>query len=293
MSTEDINPNTADIDRLSALEIVQRINAEDRTVADAVAGALPQIAAAVAGIVARLGAGGRMFYVGAGTSGRLGVLDAVESVPTFSTPPEMIQAVIAGGHAALTVAVEGAEDDADLGAADLRERRLASGDVVVGIAASGRTPYVLGALAYARSTGALTIGLACNAPAPLLQAADLPIAVPVGPEVISGSTRMKAGTAQKMVLNMLSSASMIQLGKVYGNLMVDVQVTNQKLAQRARRIVAQISGVSEDEAARLLNAADQRVKVALVMQQRGVDAEQARALLDAAGGFLRRVIDAE
>jgi N-acetylmuramic acid 6-phosphate etherase len=290
MLTEQRNPNTANIDQLSALEIVQRINAEDRTVADAVAAALPQIAAAVEGIVERLRRGGRLIYAGAGTSGRLGVLDAVECVPTFSTPPELVRALIAGGADALVQAVEGAEDQPEAGAAALKGISLSADDALVGIAASGRTPYVLGAVEYGRSVGALTVGLACNVPSALLDAVEVPVGVAVGPEVITGSTRMKAGTAQKMVLNMLSTASMIQIGKVYGNLMVDVQVTNAKLAVRARRILASLTGLSEDAARDLLAQADNQVKVAAVMHHRGVDRETAARILHENEGFLRRVI---
>ncbi len=290
MLTEQQNVNTLDIDHLSTLDVIRTINAEDRRVAEAVAGAVEAIAQAVDAIAMRLDRGGRLLYIGAGTSGRLGVLDAVECVPTFSASPEMVQGIIAGGPPALTVAVEGAEDDADLARADLQSRHLSAGDVVVGIAASGRTPYVLGALAYAKSIGALAVGVSCNVPAPLLEQADIGIGVPVGPEVITGSTRMKAGTAQKMVLNMLSTATMIRLGKVYGNLMVDLQVTNQKLAERARRIICAITGVEDTRAAELLAAAHGSVKLAVVMQQRGVEHEQAVALLAQHKGHLRAII---
>lgn len=291
MITEQQNPNTQDIDQLSTLDIVSRINAEDQTVALAVARALPSVAQAVDAIVARLRGGGRLFYVGAGTSGRLGVLDAAECVPTYSTPPQLVQALIAGGETAITRSVEAVEDDMDAARSDLMAQGVNARDAVVGIAASGRTPYVLGALAYAQAQGALTVGISCNEPAPLLEAAEIAIAVVTGPEVITGSTRMKAGTAQKLVLNMLSTATMIRLGKVYGNLMVDVQATNEKLLQRARRIVAQIGQVDEAQAAELLAAAHDEVKVAIVMARRGVTAEAARSLLLGAGGILRQVID--
>ncbi|MCL4248413.1 MAG: N-acetylmuramic acid 6-phosphate etherase [Anaerolineae bacterium] len=291
MITEQQNPNTQDIDQLSTLDIVTRINAEDQTVALAVARALPSVAQAVDAIVARLRGGGRLFYVGAGTSGRLGVLDAAECVPTYSTPPQLVQALIAGGETAITRSVEAVEDDMDAARSDLMAQGVNARDAVVGIAASGRTPYVLGALAYAQAQGALTVGISCNEPAPLLEAAEIAIAVVTGPEVITGSTRMKAGTAQKLVLNMLSTATMIRLGKVYGNLMVDVQATNEKLLQRARRIVAQIGQVDEAQAAELLAAAHDEVKVAIVMARRGVTAEAARSLLLGAGGILRQVID--
>ncbi len=291
MLTESQNPNTLEIDCLSTLEIVERINDEDAKVALAVRAALPQIALAVDGIAARIERGGRLIYVGAGTSGRLGVLDAAECVPTFNTDPALVVGLIAGGTRALTVAVEGAEDDREAGRADLLAIGLTANDAVVGIAASGRTPYVLGALAYAQEIGALTVGVACNVPSAVLDAANIAIGVPVGPEVITGSTRMKAGTAQKLVLNAISTATMIKLGKVYGNLMVDVRPTNEKLVDRARRIVAQIAGVGYDEAARLLDASGGEVKTAIVIARRGVAPDAARDLLAAAGGLLRVVID--
>ncbi len=291
MLTEQVNPRSADLDQKSALEIVQIMNAEDAAVAAAVAAALPDIAAAVEAIAARLAGGGRLIYVGAGTSGRLGLLDAAECVPTFGVAPETVQALIAGGMAALTEAVEGAEDDRAAGRADLLALNLTAQDAVVGIAASGRTPYVVAALETAAETSALTVGVACSVPAPVLDAAQIRIAVLTGPEVIAGSTRLKAGTAQKMVLNMLSTGAMVRLGKVYGNLMVDVRVTNQKLAARARRIVAHLGQVDEDTAARLLAQSGGAVKPAVVMARRGVDAAEAQRLLDEADGFLRRVID--
>ncbi len=291
MLTESQNPRTAGIDRLSTLDMVTRINDEDAKVAGAVRGALPQIAQAVDAIADRLRRGGRLIYVGAGTSGRLGVLDAVECVPTFSTDPGLVVALIAGGARAITRSVEGAEDDRDAGRAELLALDLTANDAVVGIAASGRTPYVLGAVEVANEIGAQTVGVACNQPSALLDAAQIAIGVPVGAEVITGSTRMKAGTAQKLVLNMLSTGTMIKLGKVYGNLMVDLRPTNSKLVDRARRIIAQVAGVDDDEAARLLDASGNQVKTAIVMARRGVDASAARALLSAAQGRLREVID--
>lgn len=290
MLTEQANPRSADLDQKTALEIVQIMNAEDATVTAAVGAALPAIAEAAEAIAGRLAAGGRLIYVGAGTSGRLGVLDAVECVPTFSVDADRVQGVIAGGVVALTEAVEGAEDDRAAGRADLLALHLSARDAVVGIAASGRTPYVVAALETAAAAGALTVGVVCSTPAPVLDAAQIRIAVLTGPEVIAGSTRLKAGTAQKMVLNMLSSAAMVLRGKVYGNLMVDVRVTNQKLAQRARRIVAQAGQVDEDTAARLLEQTGNAVKPAIVMARRGVDAAEAVRLLAEADGFLRRVI---
>lgn len=292
MLTEQQNPRSMDIDRRSTLEILQIMNDEDTTVAMAVRRVLPAIAQAVDVITARLQQGGRLFYVGAGTSGRLGVLDAAECVPTFSVPPEMVQGVIAGGQRALVEAVEGAEDDREAGRADLLARGLGARDAVVGIAASGNTPYVLEALEYANEIGAATIALTCNSPALMLDTAQIAIPVLTGPEVITGSTRLKAGTAQKMVLNMLSTATMIRLGKVYGNLMVDVKVTNQKLARRARRIVSQVTGVSEEEAAALLARADNQVKVAILIGLLGLSPEEARARLVAADGRLSAIIPA-
>ena len=291
MLTEQPNPRSAHIDRLSTLEILTIMNDEDATVAAAVRAALPDIAQAVDTIAERLRGGGRLIYVGAGTSGRLALLDAVECVPTFSTDPGQVQAIIAGGQAALTGAVEGAEDDAEAGRAAIRRLGVTARDTVVGVAASGRTPFVIGALEAAQTAGAATVAIACNAPAPLLDVAQVRIAALVGPEVIAGSTRLKAGTAQKMILNMLSTASMIRLGKVYGNLMVDLQVTNQKLARRARQIVSAVGGVSDAEAGRLLAQTGNQVKPAIVMARRGVTAEEARAMLRAAQGMLGPIID--
>lgn len=291
MVTEQRNPRSMGIDRRSTLEILQIMNEEDAAVTQAVRQALPQIAQAVEMITGRLRGGGRLFYVGAGTSGRLGILDAAECVPTFSTPPELVQGLIAGGEQAITLPVEGAEDRPELGSSDLMARGLTAQDAVVGIAASGRTPYVVGALIYARQVGAATVGISCNAPAPVLDAADIPIPVIVGPEILTGSTRLKAGTAQKLILNMLSTATMIKLGKVYNNLMVDVKVSNQKLAERARRIVREVTGVSTDEAAALLAQTDNEVKPAIVMALLHVSADEARAKLAAADGMLGAVIE--
>lgn len=290
MLTEQPNPRSQGIDQRSTLEMLQIINGEDQKVALAVAQALPQIAQAVDGIVEQMQKGGRLFYVGAGTSGRLGVLDAVECVPTYGTPPELVQGIIAGGEGAITHSIEGAEDDAQAGCDVLVAHGLTSNDAVVGIAASGRTPYALGAVGYAREIGALTVGLACNDPSPLLKSVAIPIGVVVGEEVIAGSTRMKAGTAQKLVLNMLSTAVMIKLGKVYDNLMVDVRASNEKLVIRARRLVERLTGVDEAAASALLAQAANDVKTAVVMHRKGVDAASARELLAGAGGRLRGVI---
>ena len=289
-STEQANPNSRRIDKLPTLDMLALINQEDAQVALAVEKALPQIARAVDSIAAALQNEGRLFYVGAGTSGRLGVLDAVECAPTFSAPPEQVQGIIAGGRAALTQAVEGAEDHPMRGKRDLMAHGVTPRDVVCGIAASGRTPYVIGALEYAKSINAKTIAVSCDISAPILDIAELGIGVDVGPEVIAGSTRMKAGTAQKMILNMLSAATMIKLGKVYGNLMVDLKVTNQKLADRACRLVMQLTGLDESAARHLLSQASREVKTAVVMHRRQVNAAEARRLLQKANGFLGAVI---
>jgi N-acetylmuramic acid 6-phosphate etherase len=288
--TEEGNPATAEIDRLSALEIVSLINDEDARVALAVRRELPQIGRAVDVIVERLQQGGRLFYFGAGTSGRLGVLDASEMPPTFNVPPELVQGLIAGGDVALRRSVEAAEDDPELGAEVVRQAGVGQRDVVVGIAASGATPWVLGVVAEAQHCGAATVGLTCNPHSPLARQAEVVIAPLVGPEVIAGSSRMKAGTAQKMVLNMLSTAAMIRLGKVYGNLMVDVQPTNNKLRRRAVRILQQAAGVDEESAARALEATGYEVKPALVMLLAGVGAADARQRLTVAHGFVRRAV---
>ena len=292
LETEKRNPATDAIDRMSALEIARVMNAEDATVAGAVGRELPQIAAAIEGITARLRRGGRLVYMGAGTSGRLGVLDASECPPTFSTPPELVVGWIAGGPEALTRSIEGAEDSAEAGQVDAARLGITSADALVGIAASGRTPYVLGAVAYAKERGALTVGLACNSGTPLAQAVDIMIAPVVGPEVIGGSTRLKAGTAQKMVLNMLSTGAMILLGKTYGNLMVDMQPTNSKLRRRAVAIVAQATGLPDTEAGALLRAAHDDVKTAIVAALAGIAPTEARARLAAAGGVVRAALEA-
>lgn len=291
MLTEDVNPNSHGIDQLNTMGMIERIHAEDRTAMDTVTAALPDIARAIDAIVARMRAGGRLFYVGAGTSGRLGVIDAAECVPTFNTPPELVQGVIAGGEKAFIHSIEGVEDDAQAGAGELKARGLTDADVVVGIAASGRTPFVIGALIYAHTLGALTVGIANNSPSEALSCADIGIPLISGPEVIAGSTRLKAGTTQKLTLNMISTAVMIQLGKVYDNLMVDVQVRNEKLRRRAIGLIRHLTGASEHDAENLLFESGRSVKVAVVMARRGVSAAEAQALLDAAGGVLRQVID--
>jgi len=292
LATEQVNPATLEIDRQSPLEIVRAINAEDASVAGAVARELPQIARAIEAITARLRSGGRLIYLGAGTSGRLGALDAVECPPTFNVAPGLVVACVAGGSFALSEASERAEDDGAAGEDDLRRLAVAARDAVVGITASGRTPYVLGAVAYARAQGALTIGLACNADTPLARAVDISIAPVVGPEVISGSTRLKAGTAQKMALNMLSTGTMILLGKTFGNLMVDVQASNAKLRRRAVEIVRQATGLDAEAAATLLHDADDEVKTAILIARAGVTPAEARGRLAAHGGVLRAALEA-
>jgi len=290
MLTEQRNPRTADIDQLSTIEILRVMNTEDAGVASAVREALPAIAEAVDVVVERLRSGGTLIYAGAGTSGRLAMLDAVELVPTFGTSPDLVRVLIAGGKPALTRAIEGAEDNREAGRAELRALGVTGRDVVVGLAASGFTPYVVGVLEAAGEVGAKTIAVACNAPAPLLERADIKIVALVGPEVIAGSTRLKAGTAQKLILNMISTASMIRLGKVYSNLMVDVQVTNEKLARRGRHIVAEIVGVDLDRAQLLLEQSNQEVKTAIVVGLLGISADEARQRLAEHQGILREVI---
>jgi len=285
--TEAINPATQAIDSLSAREIVALINAEDHKVAPAVAAVSDAIAEVAERAAAGIRQGGRLIYVGAGTSGRLGVLDAAECPPTYSTPPEMVVGVIAGGEAALTRAVEAVEDDPENGRRDIAVLNIGPNDVVVGLAASGRTPYVLGAIAEARARGAYTAGVTCSHPSPLSDAVDTVIAPIVGPEVVAGSTRMKAGTAQKLVLNSISTTVMIRLGKTYGNLMVDLQPLNEKLRRRSVNIVSSITGLSQEEARAALAAAGHELKTTLVMCLAGVSADEARARLRASGGHVR------
>lgn len=290
LTTEESNPSSAAIDTLTALEIVRLMNSEDARVADAVRAEAARIAQAIDVIADRLGRGGRLIYLGAGTSGRLGVLDASECPPTFSTSPDQVRGIIAGGPAALTGAIEGAEDRADTAIDDLRAIHFSSGDALVGIATSGRTPYVVRGLEYGREVGAYTIGLACNADSQLTKVTQLMITPVVGPEVISGSTRLKAGTATKMVLNMLTTGSMVRLGKTYGNLMVDLCATSQKLTIRSQRIVKTVTGLSDTEAESLLSRCDGEVKTAIVSFLRSVPPKQARRLLADARGHLRAAI---
>lgn len=288
--TEQRNPKSARIDTLPTAEVLEIINSEDKRVAEAVAAAIPQITKAVDGIVDRFRSGGRLFYIGAGTSGRLGVLDASECPPTYSVPYDMVQGIIAGGEAALTRATEASEDDPAAGERDLQIRGFVSQDVLVGIAASGRTPYVLGAIRAARKMGALTVGIACSPNSELAQAAEVAIELIVGPEIVTGSTRMKAGTATKLALNMLTTASMIKLGYVYGNLMVNVQARNEKLRDRARRIVRDASGVEDQVAAAALAEAGD-VRTAIVMAKLGVSREEAASRLAAAGGIVGKALE--
>lgn len=289
--TERRNPRTVDVDLASPLEIVDLINAEDQRVADAVASQREAIATTIEHIERAFRAGRRLFYIGAGTSGRLGVLDASECPPTFGTDPDMVVGLIAGGDRALRTPIEGAEDDPEGGAAEMDAHDIATGDVVVGIAASGTTPYVRGALLRARERGATTALIACSSPPPAMRdAADVCILPIVGPEVLTGSTRLKAGTATKLVCNMLTTGAMIRIGKSYGNLMVDLRATNAKLQDRSERIVHEVTGLPREEARALLVAADGRVKRALVMYSLGVDAATADARLAEHGGVIRRVI---
>lgn len=289
-STEKRNERSMDIDLHNSLEIISIINEEDSLVAAAVKEELPQIARAVDKIVEAIGKQGRLIYLGAGTSGRLGVLDASECPPTYGTEPGLVHGIIAGGNYALTNAVENIEDSTEQVIKDLEEIQFSNRDVLVGIAASGRTPYVLAGLNYAKKLGATTVALVTNKNTPVGSAADIEIAVEVGPEVITGSTRMKSGTAQKMVLNMLSTASMVRLGKVYGNLMVDVKTANKKLYSRAERIVMQATGIEESEAKNLLTQCDYHVKTAIVMALKDCSASEARQRLDSAKGYIREAI---
>jgi len=293
LTTEQRNPASESIDSLSALEIVRLMNAEDAKIAGAVGREAEAIARAIDVIADRIGRGGRLVYLGAGTSGRLGVLDAAECPPTFNTPPAMIVGLIAGGHTALTRAVEGAEDHPEHGERDLKDIRFSSQDVLVGIATSGRTPYVIGGLKYARRLGAFTVGISCNDQSALSGECDLNITPVVGPEVISGSTRLKAGSATKMVLNTLTTGAMVRLGKTFGNLMVDLRATNSKLTLRARRIVATLTGLSEEEAERELARCGGELKTTVVAHRRGLSPEEARKRLAQAGGHLRQALEQE
>ncbi|EOX1791722.1 N-acetylmuramic acid 6-phosphate etherase [Vibrio cholerae] len=289
--SEGRNPDTMDIDLLSSQEIVERLNQQDKQVPLAVEAVLPQIAQAVDKITAAFKQGGRLIYLGAGTSGRLGVLDASECPPTFGVSDQMVIGLIAGGKEAMFTAQEGAEDNATLGAHDLQQIDFSSKDVLVGIAASGRTPYVIGALEYANELGATTIALSCNPDSPIAEIAQIAISPVVGPEALTGSTRLKSGTAQKLVLNMLTTASMIRLGKSYQNLMVDVRATNRKLIARAVRIVMQATDCQREEAEALLKESHNNAKLAILMHLTGMNYEQATAKLSQSDGFLRRAME--
>ncbi len=288
--TEQENPNTTNLSSQPAREILRLMNDEDTLVAPAVGLVLPEVAEAVDGIVARLKSGGRLFYIGTGTSGRLGVLDAAECPPTFGVPAEMVQAVIAGGYEATYRAVEASEDDEAAGVEDLEARGFNSRDVLVGIAASGSTPYTVGAVRYARSLGAFTIAVTCAPHTPITDAAEVSIVVTVGPEVIAGSTRLKAGTAQKMVLNMLSTVTMTRLGYVRGNRMTSVQARNTKLRARAVRILIAEAGIDEEAATHALADADGDIRIALVMTRAGVNKEQANSALASSNGIVETAL---
>lgn len=290
LTTEAIDPALTEWDALDTLTRLRLMNDEDAKVAAAVALELPQIARAVSRAAASLRAGGRLIYVGAGTSGRLGVLDASECPPTFGVAPGVVTGIIAGGDGAMFQAVEGAEDDPDAGAAAMVEADVTARDTVVGLSASGQAPFVLGALQQAAKRGAATVALTNNRPSALEAAALITIAPVVGPEVLAGSTRLKSGTAQKMVLNMISTNAMVEVGKTYGNLMVDVQATNTKLRARAARIVRQVTGAAPERITETLAAADGSAKVAILMLQTGLSAADAHARLSHSGGFLRRAL---
>lgn len=288
--TEGRNPNTMNIDCVSTEEMIKLINEEDKKVALAVENETSNIARAVDTIAEKLREGGRLIYMGAGTSGRIGILDASECPPTYGTDPSMVQGLIAGGQSAILKAVEGAEDDGPRGVQDLKDINFNIKDVVVGIAASGRTPYVVAALEYANDIGATTIGVSCNPNSDLANASQISIAPIVGPEVVTGSTRMKAATAQKMVLNMLSTGAMIKLGKVYQNLMVDMQASNLKLVERAIRIVTQATGISREESEKVLKETEYDVKLAILMIESKLSKEDARKLLGVNHGYIRKAL---
>jgi len=288
--SEERNPNTMEIDLLPTTEILRTMNREDSSVPDAVGKVIPEIARAVDRIVNAFGQGGRLIYLGAGTSGRLGVLDAAECPPTFSVPGDVVVGLIAGGADALVRAIEGAEDDAEGALAALQGIGLTEKDVVVGVAASGRTPYVMGGLTHAKALGATTVALSCNQDSAIARIADIAILPVVGPEVLAGSTRLKSGTAQKLVLNMLTTASMIRLGKCYQNLMVDLHPTNMKLIARAARIVMLATGCAAEQAQEALKQTDNDVKLAILMTVTGMPIEEAKSALRSAGGFLRKAI---
>ncbi|SDZ61194.1 N-acetylmuramic acid 6-phosphate etherase [Evansella caseinilytica] len=290
LATEQRNQRTMNLDEMSVLEVLQTMNKEDRTVPDAIAKVLPVIEKLVIRIIAAMKSGGRLIYAGAGTSGRLGVLDAAECPPTFGVPPGLVIGLIAGGQRAFTEAIEGSEDSMEAGKQDLENVNLTAKDVVLGLAASGRTPYVIGALQYAEKLGAATASLACNENAAISKHAQFPLEIVTGPEVLTGSTRLKAGTAQKLVLNMISTTVMIGLGKVYQNLMVDVQPTNEKLFHRAKGIIRQATGVDESAAASYFEQANGNVKAAIIMILTGMSHEEALVRLEKSEGFVRNAV---
>lgn len=290
LTTESRNQNTLDIDKVSTLEMVKKINDEDKKVAIAVEEELPKIAEAIDGIVNRMHKGGRLIYIGAGTSGRLGILDASECPPTYGVSEELVQGLIAGGKEAIFRAKEGAEDSKELAVEDLKNKSLNENDIVVGLAASGRTPYVIGGLEYGNEIGALTVSITCNANSEVAKAAKISIAPVVGPEVVTGSTRLKSGTAQKLVLNMLSTGTMIKLGKVYGNLMVDVRATNEKLVERAKRIVCEATGITREESEKILEETNFDVKLSIFMILSKLNKDEAKKVLDENKGYIAEAL---
>ncbi|MFW7360914.1 N-acetylmuramic acid 6-phosphate etherase [Vagococcus fluvialis] len=291
LTTEKRNEDTLNLDKLSIIETVTKMNQEDERVIAAIEKKKESIATVIEQVVKSLKNGGKLFYFGAGTSGRLGILDAAECVPTFSTDPELVQGIIAGGESAMTVAVEGAEDSITLAEEDFRERGLTDKDIVIGISASGRTPYVIGGLKYAAEIGATTASISCNENAEISTFASFPIEVTAGPEILTGSTRLKSGTLQKLILNMISTISMVHLGKVYGNLMVDVKPTNEKLVERAKNIIVEATGCTKEEAAHYFEDSDEQVKLAIIRILTKTSKEEGLALLEANDGFIRKAVD--
>lgn len=291
LTTEKRNEDTLNLDKLSIIETVTKMNQEDEKVIAAIEKKKESIAAVIEQVVKSLKNDGRLFYFGAGTSGRLGILDAAECVPTFSTDPELVQGIIAGGESAMTVAVEGAEDSITLAEEDFRERGLTDKDIVIGISASGRTPYVIGGLKYAAEVGATTASISCNENAEISTFASFPIEVTAGPEILTGSTRLKSGTLQKLILNMISTISMVHLGKVYGNLMVDVKPTNEKLVERAKNIIVEATGCTKEEATHYFEDSDEQVKLAIIRILTKTSKEEGLALLEANDGFIRKAVD--
>ncbi|WP_373598170.1 N-acetylmuramic acid 6-phosphate etherase [Paraclostridium bifermentans] len=291
LTTESRNQNTLDIDQVSTLEMVKKINDEDKKVAIAVENELPQIAKAIDSIVERMKKGGRLIYIGAGTSGRLGILDASECPPTYGVSEELVQGIIAGGQEAIFRAKEGAEDSKELAIIDLKDKNINENDTIVGLAASGRTPYVIGGLEYANEIGALTVSVTCNKDSGVAKVSQISIAPVVGPEAVTGSTRLKSGTAQKLVLNMLSTGTMIKMGKVYGNLMVDVKATNEKLVERSKKIVCEATGVSIQEAEEVLKETDFDVKLAIFMILSNLEKEVAKEKLENSNGYIKEALN--